>query len=189
MKKINTLMLLPLCLLLAGRAMAEDKIEPQIYAFGFSASFNDSTVYFTDIQTIDSVWVDSKTGFILERGMYANQMRNYFTQSGQPNRTCVFFYDVKFKNIAKKFRKMKERYVAGNNFDIRYLKPDEFVFERNPIDGLEEYLAQRDKAKKEKKKKKSSGDDRPGPPDGRGGGPGGGMPPGGSGGMPPGGGR
>lgn len=170
------LLLLPLCLLVADRAMAEDKIEQQIYAFGFSASFNDSTVYFTDIQTIDSVWVDSKTGFILERGMYANQMRNYFTAQGQPNRTCVFFYDVKFKKIAKKFRKMKERYVAGNNFDIRYLKPEEFAFERNPIDGLEELLAQREKAKKEKKKK-SKHDKPSGPPPGRGGAPGG-MPPG-----------
>lgn len=178
---------LTLCLSVI-RATAEDKIEPQIYAFGFAASFNDSVVYFTDIQTIDSVWVDSKTGFILERGMYANQMRNYFTRNGQPDRTCVFFYDVKFKNIARKFRKMKERYVSGNNFDIRYLKPDEFAFETNRIDGLEEYLAMREQAKKDKKKKKDKQDDRPGPPDGRGGGPGGGgMPPGG-GGMPPGGG-
>ena len=173
-----------------GGAAAEDKIEPVIYAFGFSASFNDSIVYFTDIQEIDSVWMDGKTGFVLERGIYSNQMRDYFNGIGQPNRTCVFFYDVKMKKLGKKFRKMKEKYVESNSFDIKYLKPEEFSFKAAELYGLEEARAKRAKAKKEKKKE--SGSDKMGPPDmnggggpgGMGGGPGG-M--GGGGGMPPGG--
>ena len=32
-----------------------------IYVYGFAASFNDSTVYFTDIQQVDSAYIDSKT--------------------------------------------------------------------------------------------------------------------------------
>ena len=37
---------------------------PKLYAFGFSASFNDSIVYFTDIQEIDSAWINDKTDFL-----------------------------------------------------------------------------------------------------------------------------
>ena len=34
------------------------------YICGFATSFNDSTVYFTDIQYMDSTYTDSKTGFL-----------------------------------------------------------------------------------------------------------------------------
>lgn len=190
MKSINTLILLLFCLFAAGRLAAEEKIVPEVYCFGFSASFNDSTVYFTDIQKLENVWLDTKTGFILERGVYANQMRNYFNGINQPDRTCVFFYAVTFKDLGKKFRKMKKKYVTGNKFDIKYLKPAEFSFEPAFVYDIEEIKAQREQAEKEMKKKKNAGG-KMGPPNGGGGGPGGGGPGGGmggGGGMPPGGG-
>ena len=34
---------------------------PKVYVCGFSASFNDSLVYFTDIQEVKDVWIDTKT--------------------------------------------------------------------------------------------------------------------------------
>lgn len=183
-------MLLLCCLFVTDRLAAEEQIVPEVYCFGFSASFKDSTVYFTDIQKLENVWLDTKTGFILERGVYANQMRNYFNGVNQPDRTCVFFYAVKFKDLGKKFRKMKNKYVTGNKFDIKYLKPAEFRFEPAFVYDIEEIKAQREQAKKDKKKKKDNAG-KPGPPNGGGGpggmgGLGGGM--GGPGGMPPGGG-
>ena len=43
---------------------AKNKCVQKLYAFGFAASFNDSTVYFTDIQEIDSAWVNEKNEFL-----------------------------------------------------------------------------------------------------------------------------
>ena len=35
----------------------------KVYLYGFAASFNDSTVYFTDIQEVDSAVID-RSGFL-----------------------------------------------------------------------------------------------------------------------------
>ena len=50
---------------------------PKVYMFGFAASFNDTIVHFTDVQAVDSVWMDSKTHFLLGRENYSNMLRNY----------------------------------------------------------------------------------------------------------------
>ena len=73
---------------------AKGKIVPEMYIFGFSASFKDSVVYFTEINKIDSAWIDSKTGFLLGRDNYAYQLKNYLTQDkNNPNRTCIVIFD------------------------------------------------------------------------------------------------
>lgn len=180
MKRLLTIVVATLCLLAGNNASAKEAIVP-VYAFGFSASFNDSTVYFTDIQTIDSVVIDTKTGFILERGIYANQLRDHITfNCGEANPTSVFFYAVKMKDLAKKFRRMKKLYVQSNKFDVKYIPSDDFTFRQLDLSAYD--FEQRAKEQKERKKQSKkakqqmSGDRQPGPPPGgMGGGPGGGM--------------
>ena len=58
---------------------AKLKCIPKIYAFGFSASFNDSIVYFTDIQEIDSAWINEKNKFLVSRDNYSYQLKNYLS--------------------------------------------------------------------------------------------------------------
>ena len=82
---------------------------PKLYAFGFSASFNDSIVYFTDIQVIDSAWINDKTKFLISRDNYSYQLKNYFTSIGQEHRTCVISFALTRKEIEKKYKKMKEK--------------------------------------------------------------------------------
>ena len=41
--------------------------QQAIYICGFATTFNDSTVYMTDMQTIENAWVDTKTGFLYSR--------------------------------------------------------------------------------------------------------------------------
>lgn len=181
MKGVYTIVIASLCLLAAGRAQAQERIMP-VYAFGFSASFNDSTVYFTDIQTIDSVIINTKTGFILERGIYANQLRDHIMYNcGEANPTCVFFYAVKMKSLAKKFRRMKQKYVQSNKFDVQYIRSDDFAFRQLDLSGydLDKRAKERKKLKKQRKKDKQSAPQGPGngpmgsPPGGAMGGPGG----------------
>lgn len=50
------------------------------YICGFATSFNDSTVYFTDIQYMDSTYTDSKTGFLYSRDNYSYQLRGHTSQ-------------------------------------------------------------------------------------------------------------
>jgi hypothetical protein len=101
---------------------------PKLYAFGFSASFNDSIVYFTDIQEIDSAWINDKTDFLVSRDNYSYQLKNYFTNIGQEHRTCVISFALKRKDIEKKYKKMKEKYVKAGNFSIKTLGKNDFQF-------------------------------------------------------------
>ena len=101
---------------------------PKLYAFGFSASFNDSIVYFTDIQEIDSAWINDKTDFFVSRDNYSYQLKNYFTNIGQEHRTCVISFALKRKDIEKKYKKMKEKYVKAGNFSIKTLGKNDFQF-------------------------------------------------------------
>lgn len=104
---------------------------PKAYMFGFVASFNDSTVYFTDIQEVDSVWVTKKKGFLAGKSNYSYQLRNYFAQQrGLPNRTCVVVSSVNRREVEKKYAKMKQQYVVKSKgkYDVRYLPSSDFRF-------------------------------------------------------------
>lgn len=101
---------------------------PKLYAFGFSASFNDSIVYFTDIQEIDSAWINDKTDFLISRDNYSYQLKNYFTNIGQEHRTCVISFALKRKDIEKKYKKMKGKYVKAGEFSIKTLGKNDFQF-------------------------------------------------------------
>lgn len=128
-KTFLTLLLMLVCM---ATASAKPRCQP-IYIFGVSASFNDSIVYITDIQLLDSAWVDDKTGFLLMRNEYSNQMRSHFTTKGQLNRTCIVCFADNKKDILKKYEKMKKRYMGDKkrrrNFDYREMDEEEFKFE------------------------------------------------------------
>jgi len=109
-------------------ASAKNKCVPKLYAFGFAASFNDSIVHFTNIQEIDSAWINDKNKFLLNREDYSYQLRNYLEEQGMPRRTCVICYDIKQKKAQKKFNKMRNKYVKRGNTDIRIIPNEEFSF-------------------------------------------------------------
>ena len=52
------------------------KSHKPVYAFGVAASFNDSVVYCTEIQVLDSTALD-KNGFLPKRDLYSYQLKNY----------------------------------------------------------------------------------------------------------------
>lgn len=101
---------------------------PKLYAFGFSASFNDSIVYFTDIQEIDSAWINEKTKFLISRDNYSYQLKNYFNNIGEEHRTCIISFALKRKEIEKKYKKMREKYVKSGSYDIRTVETKDFHF-------------------------------------------------------------
>ena len=117
---------------------------PKVYMFGFAASFNDTIVHFTDVQAVDSVWMDSKTHFLLGRENYSNMLRNYLDQQLQmPHRTCIVIFDKNLKRVQKKYLKMKKLYTAEgkkvkNHNDIRMIAKSEFQFKAPDIDYSQE---------------------------------------------------
>ena len=168
MKRIATAAFAIILMMLATqKTMAQKlKVSPKIYAYGFSASFNDSVVYITDIQEIDSVWVTSRYGFLVNRDNYSNQLREFLAEKRhEENRTCIITFAFKRKDIEKKYIKLKQRYTKKGDFDVKFLTAADFLFTRdefNPTEDelngdekKEEKLAKKAKKKELKEKKKA----------------------------------
>ena len=127
---IKTLMLLLTAATMPLTVNAKNVKQPKVYMFGFSASFQDSVVYMTDVQEVDSVWIDGKTKFLLGREQYSHQFKDYLTAQQQPNRVCIVFFALKKEDAEKKYLKMRKQYTSKSKrkYDMRYLHASDFQF-------------------------------------------------------------
>ena len=148
-------------------ASAKNIMVPKAYMFGFIASFNDSIVFFTDIQEVDSVWVQEKKKFIAGRSNYAYQLRDFFEKNfNLKNRTCVVICDTKRKNVEKKYAKMKKQYMVKNagKYDVHFVDATEFKFTPVNMDDSDQEVVTQTKKKKDKKQKPPKDGKMPPPP-------------------------
>ena len=93
----------------------KSKSETQdVYAFAFSMSFSDSTMYTTGVRKISGVNLKDKY-FMNERGEYAGQFRKWLEEGGAPLQvSSLFFYNSRskaerqFRNVSKRAMKKHE---------------------------------------------------------------------------------
>ena len=134
MKHLGFILITAVMLALGSAAEAKKTMAPKMYMFGIAASFNDSIVYFTNIQEVDSAWIESKNKFLLDRGNYSLQLKEFLAKKMQlPQRTCIIYYNTKRTKLEKKFIKIRQLYIRPkkrqtNRFDVRYLEEGEFTF-------------------------------------------------------------
>lgn len=101
-----------------------------VYAFGIAASFNDSVVYFTDIQVLDSVSL-SKDGFLPKRDLYAYQLKNYLEYDlKSPDYTCMIYFSEKKSKLEKEAMKVKGKYTKNNAIVLVSIAPETFSFKK-----------------------------------------------------------
>lgn len=122
-------------------ASAKKQQVEKMYMFGMAAAFTDTIVHFTNIQIVDSAWIDSKTNFLQDRDIYSNQLRTFLRDKQQaPNRTCIVFYSTKREKLEKKYQKMRRLYGKDKHgvehFDVRYIMDSDFKFQ--PVKQKEE---------------------------------------------------
>lgn len=110
---------------------AKDKEVSKVYMFGFAASFNDSTIYITDIQEIKGAYVAERTKFLVNRDEYSYQLRNYLQGQGNAFPTCITSYAYDRKAIEKKFAKIKKRYIDKNKgrYIIVNISKEQFTYQ------------------------------------------------------------
>lgn len=86
----------------------------KVYMFGFAASFNDSTVYMTNIQKVDAYLANDRTSFLANREDYSYQLRYYLQNNGLVSYpTCVTMYAENEAKAMKKFVALKNKYEKG----------------------------------------------------------------------------
>ena len=149
-----------LILILQSMAVSGKMRCTPIYLFGTSASFNDSIVYFTDIQILDSAWIDEKTDFLVNRSEYSHQLREHFNMTGHPNRTCLVSFATTEKEILKKYAKMRKQFKGTDkkpkNYAIREIDDDEFHFKAIKLYNIDESEVVMEASKKTSKRAEKS---------------------------------
>lgn len=105
------------------------KNQKSVYAFGVSASFVDSVVYFTDIQVLDSVQLTAD-GFLPKREAYSNQLKNYFESKGESNRTCMIYFSESPQKINKELKSVADKYKKSKSLIVKKLEKSEFHFKK-----------------------------------------------------------
>lgn len=109
-----TLVSVAVTLLISLTVQAKNEMK-KVYIFGIATSFNDSTVYLTDIQELDSAWLSNKGFFLVSRENYSYQLRDYIQGQGwEPHSTCSVSFSTNLKKAEKEWAKIHDRYVIGN---------------------------------------------------------------------------
>ena len=109
MKSFKFLVSLFLVLMVCTASTLEDN-KKGMYIVGVSASFTDSLIYFTDVQFVDSVTLNSEK-LLPNRSQYSEQLEDYLKmREGGKNRTCFIYYNKKKASLVKMVKKMKEKY-------------------------------------------------------------------------------
>ena len=114
--------------LLCSLGISAENRPKTVYMYGFAASFNDSTVYFTDIQQVDSAYIDHRTKFLYSRSNFSYQLRNYLANQGFANATCITSFALSRKEAEKKYLALRKRYISAGRNTIKYIKESDFKF-------------------------------------------------------------
>ena len=110
-----------------GCFFEKDHSKP-VYAFGISASFTDTVVYFTEIQILDSVSL-SKEGFLAHRELYSYQLKNYLEDNLlQQNSTCMIYFSENKSKLEKEATKILNKYKKSRNMTVTRIEADKFRF-------------------------------------------------------------
>lgn len=105
------------------------KSHKPVYAFGVAASFNDSVVYYTEIQVLDSVALD-KNGFLPKRDLYSYQLKNHLEYDlKKSDYTCMIYFSENKKKLEKEAAKVKGKYKKGT-MTLRAVEPEKFSFKK-----------------------------------------------------------
>lgn len=108
----------------------KDEEYKRVYLYGVSIDFNDSTVYLTDIQHLDSV-VIKPDGSLQNQASYSLQLKVYLEGVlGETNQTCAVIYSDKKKKLEKRFSRMHRRYQSSKEKILKRIGTDAFIFHK-----------------------------------------------------------
>ena len=128
--KILGIILVAIFSLVTGNIYAKPK-KTKVYVFGISTNFTDSITYITDIQTLEAAYIETKTGFLYDRSIYAQQLQIWVEQVKlQPYTTCAIFFNESKNKLEKKYKKIQDKYYKDQSTIVQLLEPEEFEFKQ-----------------------------------------------------------
>ena len=126
--RLISLALIAILLCSAFTPKEKEKKTEGVYLFGIAASFNDSVVYFTPIQLMDSVKLE-KT-FLPKRSDYAYQLKNQIEKAtGKSDYTCMIYFNKSKAKLEKEALKVKTKYQKSQ-LKLEEIAAETFSFKK-----------------------------------------------------------
>ena len=101
-----------------------------VYMFGFSASFTDSVAYITDVQRVDSAYIDTKTDFLLDRVVYSDQLQVFMESLNvMKDCTCAVLFSTKKSKLEEEYKRLRKRYQEDGGIVLKDLAAGQFKFQ------------------------------------------------------------
>ncbi|MGN0066938.1 MAG: hypothetical protein ACI38V_04850 [Bacteroides sp.] len=131
MRVLRNMLMALMALMLCSAFTLKEKKGEGVFLFGIAASFNDSVVYFTPIQRVDSVKLEN--GFLPKRAQYAYQLKNQIeVAQGKSDYTCMIYFAETKAKLEKEVAKVKGKYVKSQ-LHLEEIPAETFTF-RKPSD-------------------------------------------------------
>ena len=115
-----------------SKKVKKEKVDKprRVYLYGAATNFNDSTVYVTDIQRLDSMVIKAD-GSLQNLAQYSLQLKVYLEGTlGKQNQTCAVIYSAKKTKVENEFSKMRYRCESDKNKTLIKIDKDDFTFKR-----------------------------------------------------------
>lgn len=134
-KNILTIILMAAFVMAAISVSAKPK-QKKVWMFAYAASFTDSTAYVSDLQEIETAYIETKTGFLYDRSLYSLQFKNYLEENlNIKNPTCAVFFHTNRAKVEKKFLRIRKEYKDFEGMSLKQLNAGTFSFE--PIEWID----------------------------------------------------
>lgn len=104
-------------------------VQKKVYMMGMALSLNDSIVAVTEVQTVDSAWIDNRTKFLYGRENYSYQLKEHLKNAGMEAPTCITIFATSEKDIQKKAQKLMRKYVSNGNYLMQTISKETFQYE------------------------------------------------------------
>lgn len=148
-----------LCMAAIGPAHAKKHRVKQksVYMVGVCMSLVDSTIFITDMHRVDSVTIENKTNFLMDRQLYSLQLKQYVESQykGGPY-IPVVYSGLKRKKMERRYLSLHKRYVQSK--ELRMYLIDQSQFRFKPETYIEDTIipeSSSEKGSKKGSKKKS----------------------------------
>ncbi len=136
MKRINklaaTLFFAFLAVSIGIQARTAGSPEKTIYAFGFSTSLTDSTIYLTPISTLPGASIDKKTHFLNDRTEYTHQLKTFLESKYPGHQTSVIFFNTSRKKLENQYVKVRRSAKKNAANKVVELEGNTFKFAAAP---------------------------------------------------------
>lgn len=129
-------------------------VQKPIYMVGVGISLVDSMVFISDMVRVDSVTIEKKTKFLMDRQLYSFQFQRYLeaVYKGGPYVPAVYS-SPKRKKMERRYLSLHKRYVQSK--ELRMILVDQGQFRFKPEKYIEQEEIPIPSQKKDKKKNKS----------------------------------